>query len=88
MLLETSLVSTFNQQTLVSDQKLDLMKIAYGDICGTTDTVPHPGEDFRLNELLLRTPEIFHQFRCYRAYQNTPMIGCGISGQKTLNLAF
>ena len=73
---------------LSTDQKLDLMKIAYGDICGTTDTVPHPGEDFRLNELLLRTPEIFHQFRCYRAYQNTPMIGCGISGQKTLNLAF
>ena len=70
------------------DQKLDLMKIAYSDICGTTDTVPHPGEDFRLNELLLRTPEIFHQFKCYRAYENTPMIGCSISGQKFLNLAF
>ena len=64
------------------------MKTAYGDICGTTDTVPHPGEDFRLNELLLRTPEIFHQFRCYRAYQNTPMIGCGISGQKTFKFSF
>ena len=70
------------------NQKLDLIKIAYGDICGTSDTVPHPGDDFRLNELLLRTPEIFNEFRCYRAYQNVPMVGCGITGHKTLNLVF
>ena len=73
---------------LSTNQKLDLIKIAYGDICGTTDSVPHPGADFRLNELLLKTPEIFYQFKCYRAYENTPMVGCSVSGYKTLNLAF
>ena len=46
---------------------------------------PHPGVNFRINELILKHPAIFHAMDCNRYYRSKFMFGCGLKGPDLLS---
>ena len=45
-------------------KKLKLLTSSYKSLCGSSDDGSHPSGSFRLNEILLRQPEVFKMFGC------------------------
>ena len=67
-------------------KKLKLLTSSYKILCHTRDDGVHPSGEFRINEVLLRHPEIFKMFDCKKHYQGKIINSCSHGSPELISI--
>ena len=76
------------RSNLSQKEKLHIVKKSYYRLCGSKSDGVHPSGKFRMNQILLKDPEIFKIFNCKEHTKNHSVISCNKGPPQVLKLNF